>query len=74
MYRMTGENIGNIAFLAEQWSEATEAYGVAIEAVETIRAKMTFDSWRQKILGRSHQHLPKTGASLHQCWSTRKSN
>jgi len=50
MYRMTGENIGNIAFLAEQWSEATEAYGVAIEAVETIRAKMTFESWRHNIL------------------------
>ncbi len=50
MYRMTGENIGNIAFLAQQWSEAVEAYGVAIEAVETIRAKMTFESWRHKIL------------------------
>jgi len=50
MYRMTGENIGNTAFLAEQWSEAVEAYGVTIEAVETIRAKMTFESWRHKIL------------------------
>jgi len=50
MYRMTGENIGNIAFLAEQWSEATEAYGVAIEAVETIRTKAPFESWRHQIL------------------------
>ncbi|MBW4548474.1 MAG: CHAT domain-containing protein [Symplocastrum torsivum CPER-KK1] len=57
MYHMTGQNLGKMAFLAERWSEAIEAYGVAIEAVETTRAMTPLDSWP----GLTHSASSATG-------------
>ncbi len=47
----TGETLGKIAFVIKDWQLAIEAYGNAIEAVETSRTWATSEFRRQEILG-----------------------
>jgi CHAT domain-containing protein len=46
----SGRHLGDAAFQAKQWLEATEGYATAIEAVETSRSWATSESRRQEIL------------------------
>jgi CHAT domain-containing protein len=45
-----GRNLGNLAFRANRWQEATAGYSAAIEAVEQSRSWANSDKRRQEIL------------------------
>ncbi|WP_199306181.1 CHAT domain-containing tetratricopeptide repeat protein [Coleofasciculus sp. FACHB-T130] len=49
----TGRNLGNAAFAATLWTEATQGYAAAIDAIEQSRTWTTSESRRQEILAES---------------------